>query len=192
MYLWALIGFSFFFYVGSLYIFGYNKKFNFLERDEVKEKIEKIKGKPIYYSLKIGAYEIIGLLTMTMLFFLHAFHGNLDENTQLGFTIIGMGLFVIAFLRTMVLWNRAMKIDDEFIYIRKGLKEKKYSLSRLSEVELKQYHLLLVLKNPLRHVYIPLGFSNIHVVYKMLIDKVEEMSKKEKREEEYKREETKK
>lgn len=147
----------------------FDKRFYEVEKIS-EEDIEK--GKGIVYGvskLKILA-ETVFYMSVIMLLFLAAFDHGFSEGRELAYVIVGILLFVITYLRMLVLVYSTIKYDDNYVYVTRGLKKVKIVFDKVKIVDRPNAHISVIEEDNLWIRYIPIHFKNSHHVYKLLLN----------------------
>lgn len=172
------IAYAFIFYLVMSFIYlkmtVYNNKLKPNILDEVtEEEIDELRGTNIYYSLKNGLFEIIGILTLCILILLHAFHETTNDNLEMSFMFIGLIFFLLSFVRSLFIINTKVRYTDKHVYITRGFSEKKYDLAKLIKIDHLSMHIGLKFEGRSWLVFIPVGVSNVEFIYKMLLNRID-------------------
>jgi hypothetical protein len=150
----------------------YNKKLSNTSKVSLVE-INTFKGKYMYYSTFIGSFELVSILTISILILLHAFHEALTPELEMNFMTVGVAIFSLSFWRAVVIVSTKLRYTEKYIYINRGFSEKKYDLSKIYDIKHSSTHLIFRTEESNWLCYIPVGINNIDIVYKLVKNMVD-------------------
>ena len=77
---------------------------------------------------------------------------------------------LISLLRTLFILNYKLSIKDDKVFLNSLFGSSSFNVKEIKKVELLSYHIYVETYNTNRFYLIPLGFNNIHIVYRLLHD----------------------
>lgn len=141
------------------------------------EQKQKILHKPLYYSIFKGIYELTLLLLFVICFFLYTFYDipiyNLttqEDTRQLKLLGILLIFILIMTFRLLQIVSYKIVISKDSLYIKTLLNEKVIPLTSIEKIEHVAFHYMLTIKGNFYPLYIPVGFSENHVLYRYIED----------------------
>lgn len=138
--------------------------------------IEEFRGKEMYYSKVKGLFEIFSIILISVLILLFAFQESLNSDQEMIFMLIGVSVFCLSFIRSLFVLNVKVRFTDEYIYITKYLSEKKYRIDEITYIDHASMHLIFRTPENWFMCFIPVGINNIDIIYKLLLNQVEEIN----------------
>lgn len=179
--IYLIIGyFSFFFLI--LISKKFYKNSRYLEHKYTIDiaEIESIKGSNLYYSIKKGLFEIFTLMIPAvcfLLFILLEMDSYMEESEVKDvislYLCILLSFMVISLLRSLFVLNYKFSIKNNKVFFYSPLGNFSFDLKEIKSVDLLTYHIFVETCNSKKFYLIPLGLSNIHIIYRLLYENCE-------------------